>query len=863
MNLAPIIFLFALPMAELKRTEPVDFEKEILPILKNNCLACHNQTKAKASLILETPQEIFKGGDSGPAVVPGKSAESLLLKVAAHQEDPKMPPKDNKVNAADLKPEELALLRLWIDQGAKGEVRAAAPIEWQALSAAFNPIYAVAITADGQFAACSRANQVFLYNIPSARLVATLPEAHKDLIQSLAFSPAGDLLASGSYGEVKLWRRSRKGPIKYAPPEGPMPLVATRADGKRLAGPGTNNVARLWNPEDGKEIALLTGDRYAHERMAHLEREASFAGTELAYRKTAIESVEKQKKTETERLAKVTETFTTAEKTLQEKKQALASATDVKNGADKTLADLNAEVKKITEQFVEAEKTAKQATAEAKSGLDKATQAKLAADQANQAKTEAERVATEAAAMASKTKVLVESKSPVEKPAAEKMAEEAEGVAAKAKAFAENVATDAASKQKQAAEAQALAEKMIDEVAAKSFALGQFKPTYEKITAESPEKIKKATEKVTETAKAMETANKEFKKAEIGLANSEHEVTLVKTGLKKAEDSLASAKTAQEQAEALNTRQAQELEAAKKGAAETERPVHSAAFSPDNALVAFADDSGTVHVRSAETGLPVETFRAGTGLVSFASADLLVHGETAWSLKEEWVHERTLSPMTNRVMAVDFTPDGQQLASGGGEPTRGGEIKLWNVADGKLIREFNNVHSDTVFALDFSPDGKFLASGAADKFVRVIDLAAGKLAKSFEGHTHHVLGVSWKRDGRTLASAGADNVIKVWDFLTGERKKNIDGFSKEVTAISFVGIADQAVACAGDSQVKLLKDNGESVRTFSGAADFVHAVAATPDGRWIVAGGQDSVLRVWNGTDGTAVLSLPAPPDAR
>jgi len=90
----------AIPIADLKRLAPVDFETEILPILKNNCLACHNQTKAKADLILETPQTILKGGESGPAVVPGQSAESLLLKVASHQEKPTMPPKDNKANAA-------------------------------------------------------------------------------------------------------------------------------------------------------------------------------------------------------------------------------------------------------------------------------------------------------------------------------------------------------------------------------------------------------------------------------------------------------------------------------------------------------------------------------------------------------------------------------------------------------------------------------------------------------------------------------------------------------------------------------------------------------------------------------------------
>src|SRR5712671_8234152 len=67
-------------IAKIDRKTPVDFEKEILPILKNNCLACHNQTKAKAELVLETPQSILKGGDSGPAVVARKSEQSLLLK---------------------------------------------------------------------------------------------------------------------------------------------------------------------------------------------------------------------------------------------------------------------------------------------------------------------------------------------------------------------------------------------------------------------------------------------------------------------------------------------------------------------------------------------------------------------------------------------------------------------------------------------------------------------------------------------------------------------------------------------------------------------------------------------------------------
>src|SRR6266516_2407882 len=206
-----------IPIAKIDRKTSVDFEREILPILKNNCLACHNKTTTKAGLILETPQDILKGGESGKVVVPKRSGDSLLLEIASHQVKPMMPPKNNKVEASDLTPEELGLVKLWIDQGSKGEVHGAGPIVWQPLPEGLNPIYAVALTSDGQFAACGRANQIFIYHIPSKQLVTRLTDpqllkaglygklgvAHRDLVHSLAFSPEGNLLNSGRYSEDK------------------------------------------------------------------------------------------------------------------------------------------------------------------------------------------------------------------------------------------------------------------------------------------------------------------------------------------------------------------------------------------------------------------------------------------------------------------------------------------------------------------------------------------------------------------------------------------------------------------------------------------------------------------------------------
>ena len=63
--------------------------------------------------------------------------------------------------------------------------------------------------------------------------------------------------------------------------------------------------------------------------------------------------------------------------------------------------------------------------------------------------------------------------------------------------------------------------------------------------------------------------------------------------------------------------------------------------------------------------------------------------------------------------------------------------------------------------LAFSPDGQQLASCAADRFIKLWNVADGKFVRSFEGHTHHVLGVAWRADGRVLVSSGADMVLKV------------------------------------------------------------------------------------------------------
>src|SRR5438445_2288273 len=92
----------------------IDFVKDIQPILEKSCFECHAGTKARGELQLDTREHALKGGESGPALIPGKSADSLLVQaVAGLKSDLIMPKKGDRLST-----EQISLLRAWIDQGA-------------------------------------------------------------------------------------------------------------------------------------------------------------------------------------------------------------------------------------------------------------------------------------------------------------------------------------------------------------------------------------------------------------------------------------------------------------------------------------------------------------------------------------------------------------------------------------------------------------------------------------------------------------------------------------------------------------------------------------------------------------------------
>jgi WD40 repeat protein len=310
-------------------------------------------------------------------------------------------------------------------------------------------------------------------------------------------------------------------------------------------------------------------------------------------------------------------------------------------------------------------------------------------------------------------------------------------------------------------------------------------------------------------------------------------------------------------------------------------PVLGLAVSPDKATVA-ASRGNQIHLYNAATGAHLRTLLdphvTGPGKKPIRAAHLSMVESLAYSPDGKtlasgafqevilWdaqtgIIRRRLDGFADRVVALAFSHDGKLLATGGGAATADGEIKIFEAATGKLVVDIKNGHSDTVFDVSFSPDDKKLATAAADKFVKTFEVPSGKFLKSFEGHTHHVLGVGWKADGKLLASAGADNLIKIWDFERGEQVRTITGHGKQVTRLLFIGKTDQFVTCSGDQTVRFWNINGGNTRNFGGNADFLYAIGVSPDGSLVAAGGQEGVVRLYNGTNGQLLKSL-LPPGA-
>ena len=100
----------------------------------------------------------------------------------------------------------------------------------------------------------------------------------------------------------------------------------------------------------------------------------------------------------------------------------------------------------------------------------------------------------------------------------------------------------------------------------------------------------------------------------------------------------------------------------------------------------------------------------------------------------------------------------------------------------------------------------------------------------------------------------------MWDYEKGEQVRTMTGHGKQVTRLMFVGKTPNVATCSGDQTVSFWNvDNGGRQRNFSGATDFLYAIGVSPDGSVVAAGGEEGVVRLYNGNTGALLKSLLPP----
>src|SRR3954453_16189275 len=97
-------FLLSSPMKV--SGDEVDYIKQIKPILAARCYACHSALRKKSGLRVDTAAELVAGGDAGPAVIPGKSADSYVISMLTGESGTRMPPESE---GATLTAEQIAV----------------------------------------------------------------------------------------------------------------------------------------------------------------------------------------------------------------------------------------------------------------------------------------------------------------------------------------------------------------------------------------------------------------------------------------------------------------------------------------------------------------------------------------------------------------------------------------------------------------------------------------------------------------------------------------------------------------------------------------------------------------------------------
>ncbi|MCO6042887.1 protein kinase [Aeoliella sp. ICT_H6.2] len=207
------------------------------------------------------------------------------------------------------------------------------------------------------------------------------------------------------------------------------------------------------------------------------------------------------------------------------------------------------------------------------------------------------------------------------------------------------------------------------------------------------------------------------------------------------------------------------------------------------------------------------------------------------------------------VRSLDFSPDGQRAVSATGWPQDDKSLRVWDIATGREIQQFENSTSGS-FEARFMPDGKRVLSGADDGHLRMWDISTGvelmSLASPARGEA-----IALSGDGRYAAIAARDGKCYLFDLKTSEQLRSFVGHEKRLLDVDISPDGEQLLTGGDDSYLILWSiETGEEIRRLEGHAGSVECVRFSPDGKQAVSCGRDGEVILWDLDSGQMIRSF-------
>ncbi|EFC46086.1 WD40 domain-containing protein [Naegleria gruberi] len=190
----------------------------------------------------------------------------------------------------------------------------------------------------------------------------------------------------------------------------------------------------------------------------------------------------------------------------------------------------------------------------------------------------------------------------------------------------------------------------------------------------------------------------------------------------------------------------------------------------------------------------------------------------------------TLEGHSEAILSVNFSPNGEQLATGSGDNT----VRIWDL-NTETPQHTLKGHESWVLCVAWSPDAKKLASGSKDCNIKIWYGDSGKkCGKVLKGHKKWITGLSWEpflknTACKRLASCSKDGTIIIWDTVMTQKEFTLSGHSKGVSGIMW-GLNDILYSCSQDCTIRLWNtDTKQCVQVLSGHAHWVNTMSVSTE----------------------------------